>query len=71
VPHFRLFTDEEVEAFVQAATDNSEVWDASLCASEYIPEFVRVNGARISAAAAKALLEVLPDLELPRRTRAR
>jgi hypothetical protein len=65
VPHFSRLSDEEVNAFARAAAGNSEVWDAGLCASEYIPEFVRVNGARISPEAARELLAVLPDLELP------
>jgi len=65
IPHFAPFSDEEVDAFARAAAGNSEVWDAGRCASEYIPEFVRVNGARISPGAAHELLDVLPDLELP------
>jgi hypothetical protein len=42
------------------------VWDAGLCASEFIPKFARVNGSRISKEAVNALLSVLPDLEIPR-----
>jgi len=65
VPHYGIFSNEEVDAFARAAAGNSEVWDAGLCASEYIPAFVRINGARISPDAAAKLLEVLPDLKLP------
>ncbi len=63
-PHFALFTDEEVDAFARAAAGNSEVYYASDCVIKYIPEFVRINGARISPEAAQELLEVLPDLDL-------
>ena len=65
VPHFPQFTDEEVDDFARAAAGNSEVWDAGLCASKYIPEFVKANGSRISPEAANELLSVLPDLEIP------
>jgi hypothetical protein len=65
VPHFGQFTDDEVDDFARAAASNSEVWDAGLCASQYIPEFVRANGARISQDAAKELLSVLPHLQFP------
>lgn len=64
VPHFALFSNEEVEAFARAAAENSEVWDAGRCASDYIPEFVRVNGTRLSSGTAQGLLEVLPHLDL-------
>jgi hypothetical protein len=66
VPHFARFTDQEVDDFARAAAGNSEVWDAGLCASEFIPEFARVNGSRISEKAAKELLSVLPDFEVLR-----
>lgn len=65
IPHFALFSDEDVDAFVRAAAGNSEVWSAGRCASEYIPEFVRVNGSRIAAATAQELAAVLPDLGFP------
>lgn len=64
VPLFAQFTDQEVDDFALAVVGNSEVWDAGLCASKYIPEFVKVNGLRISQEAVKALLSVLPDLEI-------
>jgi hypothetical protein len=64
VPHFAQFTDQEVDDFARAVAGNSEVWDAGLCASKYIPEFVKVNGLRISQEAVRELLSVLPDLEI-------
>ena len=65
VPHFALFTNQEVDDFVMAIAANSEVWDAARCKSEYIPRFVKVNGLRISREAARELLAVMPDLEIP------
>lgn len=65
VAHFDLFTDEEVDAFARAAAGNSEVYYANDCVLKYIPEFVRINGARLSSGATQELLDVLPDLDLP------
>ena len=65
VPHFAQFSDDEVNAFASAAADNSEVWDASLCRSNYIPHFVRINGARITPTQAADLKAVIADLDLP------
>lgn len=62
VPYFEIFTVDEVNAFAQAASGNGEVWDATLCRTEYIPRFVRVNGARMSPTAAAGLKAVLPEL---------
>jgi hypothetical protein len=66
VPHFAGFTEEEVNAFALAAAENSEVWDAGLCAAEYLPEFVKVNGSRMSREALATLQGVLPGLAIPR-----
>ena len=66
VPHFAQFTDQEVDDFARAAAGNSEVWDAGLCASEFIPKFAKVNGSRLSQEAVSELLSVLPDLDIPR-----
>ena len=65
VPHFAQFTDQDADDFARAAARNSEVWDAGLCASKYIPEFVKVNGARISQEAGNELRCVLPNLRIP------
>jgi len=63
VKHFAQFTDSEAEDFAQAAAANSQVWDASLCRTEYIPEFVKLNRTRISTSAINALRKVLPELK--------
>lgn len=65
VQHFALFSDDEVNAFASAAASNYEVWDAGLCRSQYIPDFVRVNGPRIAAAQVGELKAVIADLDLP------
>lgn len=64
VPHFAKFSDDEVDAFAAAAAGNREVWDAGACRDEYIPEFVRTNRSRLSAARAAELREVINDLDL-------
>jgi hypothetical protein len=69
VPHFALFSDDEVNAFAHAAANNQEVWAAGRCASEFLPEFVRINGRRISPQAASALSSVLEHLDLPQAPR--
>ena len=66
VTHYSRFTDADVNDFALAVAGNYEVWDAGLCATEYVPAFVRVNGSRLSKEAASALQSVLPDLEIPK-----
>jgi hypothetical protein len=65
VPHFRLFSDDEVVAFAEAAARNYEVWDASLCRSEYIPAFVLANGRRIPENLRAELKACIDDLAFP------
>ena len=65
VPHFRLFSDDEVVAFAEAAARNYEVWDAGQCRSEYIPTFVRVNGRRIPEDLRNELKANLEELVFP------
>lgn len=67
VPLFAQFSDDEVNTFVSAAAGNPEVWDARLCRSDYIPEFVRVNGPRIAPTIAAKLKAVIETLDLPQR----
>ncbi|MGD0207645.1 MAG: toll/interleukin-1 receptor domain-containing protein [Verrucomicrobiota bacterium] len=43
VAHFSKFTDEEAVAFTKAALGNRQVWDASLCQTEYLPAFKKSN----------------------------
>ena len=71
VSRFERFTDQEIEDFVRAAAGNYEVWDAGLCSSTYIPEFVKVNGSRLSQEMANELLNVLPNLEIAESVRKR
>lgn len=66
VPRFSQFSDVQVSGFVRAVVENPQARDAALSRDNYIPEFVRVNGSRIPAASAKALLEIMPTLEFPR-----
>lgn len=65
VMHFASFEDAEVNMFVSAVAENRKVWDAGLCRDEFIPEFVQVNGQRISPELADGLKAVLPELRFP------
>lgn len=56
---FSEFNDQEIASFVDAATENSQVWDAAYCRSEFLPQFLKVNSARMTAANRKLLEEVL------------
>ena len=50
VAHFPKFTSKEAVAFAKAALGNSQVWDASLCRSEYLPAFKKSNWKHIPRA---------------------
>ena len=52
---FGLFASEEAEAFAVACINNGQIWSASLCRSEYIPEFLATCGSVVSREALKAL----------------
>lgn len=41
VPYFKLFTKEEARAFADASVANDQVWSASLCKTEYLPDFLK------------------------------
>jgi hypothetical protein len=53
------FNEQDIASFVDAATNNSEVWDAGRCKSEYLPQFLKVNSARMTAENRKRLEDVL------------
>jgi len=55
VSHFPTLTQTELDALVEASIVNGQVWLASLCQQEYLPELIRVNRARINPSALKAL----------------
>lgn len=55
VAHFSALTQAELDALVSASNQNGQVWSASLCKTEYLPELLRLNRPRIQASALKAL----------------
>jgi hypothetical protein len=59
VPHFAVFTQDEVEAFLEAALGNSQVWDASLCHVDYLPAFARLHWTTMPKKLKKKFLETL------------
>ena len=48
VPHFASFDQAEATLLAQAAIENAQVWDAGLCRTEYLPQFLRLNRSQIS-----------------------
>jgi hypothetical protein len=54
-PFFTDFAPVEVDAFVEACIENGQIWDAGLCAVDYIPEFIALHRHRIRAARLRAL----------------
>jgi hypothetical protein len=55
VPLFRLFTAEEAQALAEAVIGNGQVWLASRCQSEYLPEFIRAQGSNLRPGTLRAL----------------
>lgn len=77
VPLFPQFTANEAQTLAEGAVDNDQVWSASECRTEHLPEFIRVQGHQIEPATLKALQyqidhdrryipspEELPDVEI-------
>jgi hypothetical protein len=48
VPHFAFLDQPEATSLAQAAIENGQVWDAGLCRTEYLPQFLRLNRTQIS-----------------------
>lgn len=55
VPLFPLFTTQEAQTLAEGAAGNGQVWSAFRCRTEYLPEFIRVQGHQIPPATLKAL----------------
>jgi hypothetical protein len=49
VPYFKKFSTELINRFADVCLGNSEIWDAALCKTEYLPRFLEVNGKRMTA----------------------
>lgn len=64
VPLFDDFTDSEIEAFSEACISNHEIWNASLCASEYIPQFIELHRDRMKPKQLKALSHQIEHREV-------
>lgn len=54
-PLFKDFTQSEIDQFVEACIANGQIWDASLCAGEYIPEFIELQRGKIQPNRLEAL----------------
>ena len=52
---FPNFAPEEAQALAEASVENGQIWSASLCRREYLPELVRTQGANIAPATLRAL----------------
>jgi len=68
VPHFRIFTADEAQAFAEASVNNGQIWSAALCKSEYLPEFIRQQANSIEPKTLRALkYQILNDEWYPGR----
>jgi len=47
VPHFSKFNDAEIDAFAAASIGNIQVWGASDCREEYLPQFLDLHRSRL------------------------
>jgi hypothetical protein len=54
-PMFKDFAPSEIDVFTEACIANSQIWSASLCATEYIPEFVELHREKIRPERLKVL----------------
>jgi len=55
VPFFAELTPSEAQALAKGSVANNQIWDAALCRSEYLPEFVRSQGANLHPDTLRAL----------------
>ncbi|MCY4600868.1 MAG: toll/interleukin-1 receptor domain-containing protein [Acidobacteria bacterium] len=71
VPWFPIFTPQEAQALAVAATNNGQIWSASLCRARYLPEFLSVQGNNIDPETLRALrYQVENDQRYPRDAKA-
>jgi hypothetical protein len=47
VRFFAAFTAQEAQTLAEAAGRNVQIWSASLCRTEYLPAFLRAQGANL------------------------
>jgi hypothetical protein len=55
VQYFPILTAGEAQALAEASVENSQIWAASLCSSQYLPEFVDHQAKNISPKTLRAL----------------
>lgn len=59
VPHYSNFEQEDVDNFVEFSIKNDQVWNASLCGTEYIPKFIDIHKNKINPDKLKELLHLI------------
>ena len=55
VPYFDRFSKDQAVRFAQMAVDNGQIWDAYLCREKYLPQFMKLNKAKIPPSLFKVL----------------
>ncbi len=55
VPFFPIFTPEEAQALAEASVKNGQIWSATLCHREYLPQLIRHQGGNINPKTLRAL----------------
>ena len=67
VPFFPELTPEEAQALAEASIRNGQIWSAKLCRTEYLPQFIRDQGANLNSKTLRALqYQVETDRKYPR-----
>jgi hypothetical protein len=52
---FQLFTPEEAQSLAEASVENAQIWSATLCRTEYLPELIQTQGQNIKPKTLRAL----------------
>ncbi|MEY2564936.1 MAG: hypothetical protein QOH88_3129 [Verrucomicrobiota bacterium] len=55
VRFFPVFTPQEAQTLAEAAGRNAQIWSASLCRTEYLPAFLRAQGANLDPSTLRKL----------------
>lgn len=67
VEHFPIFTRNEANQFATAASNNNQVWSASLCRSDYLPAFLEIHRKNLRPKILKVLEhQIKHDKRFPR-----
>jgi hypothetical protein len=55
LPYYDKFNKRQVDKFVNNSISNNQVFDASRCATDYIPRFVKINRKKLANTTVKKI----------------